>query len=115
MLLDAANASTAAAGGADGPLQQWKLGPWQHHHSASGNNATEPFLLIGVLSVPKSRERRDAVRHTWMRDAGPDVAVRFVLYEVRSDWCGSRVGGVSSFAVPDASMFGAGDVAGKSR
>lgn len=85
VLLNTVNA-TAAPGSGNALQQQqqhqrWKLGP-QQHHSASGGNASEPFLFIGVLSIPKSRERRNAVRQTWMQDAGPDVAVRFVLYEV---------------------------------
>lgn len=62
--------------------QELKFSMRHSHISSAGGNATAPFLFVGVLSVPHSRERRDAVRHTWMKDAGPEVAVRFVLYQV---------------------------------
>jgi hypothetical protein len=86
VLLNAVSVPSASAhsvNAAQQQLQQRELAPQQHLHNVSGGNATEPFLFIGVLSVPKSWERRNAVRQTWMQDAGPDVAVRFVLYEVR--------------------------------
>lgn len=49
-----------------------------------GINVTnvEPFLFVGVLSVPHSYERRRAARETWMATASNEVAVRFVLYKV---------------------------------
>ena len=86
MLLGAVNLSTASAQNGNAlqqQLQRWRLESQQLQHSASNGSAAQPFLFIGVLSVPKSLERRYAVRQTWMQDAGPDVTVRFVLYEVR--------------------------------
>ncbi len=87
MLLEAANASaTAAAAVAAAELEEGAEPPprWRltAHPNGTGGDATAPFLFIGVLSVPKSRVRRQAVRDTWMREAGANVAVRFMLYEV---------------------------------
>lgn len=76
LLLEAANVSTASSAALPQP---WQLASASN---ASGGDATAPFLFIGVLSIPGSGERRQAVRETWMQDAGPEVAVRFVLYEV---------------------------------
>jgi hypothetical protein len=52
--------------------------------SSAGLNGTQPFLFIGVLSQPAAIERRRAVRETWMSTASPEVAFKFVLYQVRS-------------------------------
>jgi hypothetical protein len=85
VLLGAVNVSTASAHSGNvlqQQLQQWRLESQRLQHSVSNGSAAQPFLFIGVLSVPKSLERRHAVRQTWMQDAGPDVTVRFVLYEV---------------------------------
>ena len=85
MLLSAVNVSSVSAVSGNAlqqQLQRWRLEPQQAQHSVSNVSAAQPFLFIGVLSVPKSLERRHAVRQTWMQDAGPDVTVRFVLYEV---------------------------------
>jgi hypothetical protein len=85
VLLSAVNVSSVSAVSGNAlqqQLQRWRLESQQAQHSVSNVSAAQPFLFIGVLSVPKSLERRHAVRQTWMQDAGPDVTVRFVLYEV---------------------------------
>ena len=51
---------------------------------SAGLNGTQPFLFIGVLSQPAAIERRQAVRETWMATVSPEVAFKFVLYQVRS-------------------------------
>ena len=50
------------------------------NHSAG--NGTEPFLFVGVLSVPHSFERRRVARETWIGSASAEVVVRFVMYKV---------------------------------
>lgn len=52
------------------------------NRSRSQGNDTQPFLFVGVLSVPGSLERRQAARETWMITASREVAVRFVMYKV---------------------------------
>ena len=58
--------------------------PWGGELSSnrSRGNSTQPFLFVGVLSIPESVERRRAARETWMGAASAEVAVRFVMYKV---------------------------------